>query len=72
MEQKKLYAKCKTWQCKLYGLGSLECLSLGKDWIFQQNNDPKDAARIIMEWFLHHPLRQLILDLNPVTHVCSA
>lgn len=49
-------------------------LSLGNDFIFQQDNDPKHTSLIVKEWLLYNVPKQLHSppqspDLNPIEHL---
>lgn len=53
---------------------SAAALSIGRDFIFQQDNDPKHTAMIIKEWLLYNVPKQLNSppqspDLNPIEHL---
>ncbi|CAK9796240.1 Transposable element Tcb1 transposase [Anthophora quadrimaculata] len=53
---------------------SVDSLGMGRDWIFQQDNDPKHTARLVKDWLLYYAPRQLgsppqSPDLNPIEHV---
>lgn len=52
---------------------SVNALGLGRFWIFQQDNDPKHAARSVKKWLLYYAPRQLNSppqspDLDSIEH----
>lgn len=53
---------------------SVTALGIEKDFIFQQDNDPKHTSNIIREWLLYNVPKQLRSppqspDLNPIEHL---
>lgn len=53
---------------------SAEKLGLGRDWVFQQDNDPKHTAIVVKEWLLYNVPKQLHSppqspDMNPIEHL---
>lgn len=59
---------------KQYLCADAEKLSLGEQWVFQQDQDPKHTAYIVKEWLLYNVPKQLHSppqspDLNPIEHV---
>uniref|UniRef100_A0A0K8UIS9 Transposable element Tcb2 transposase n=1 Tax=Bactrocera latifrons TaxID=174628 RepID=A0A0K8UIS9_BACLA len=53
---------------------SVEKLGLSENWIFQQDNDPKQKSKIVSEWLLYRTPKTLdhppqSPDLNPIEHL---
>lgn len=53
---------------------SVDKLSLGSSFIFQQDNDPKHTAKRVKEWLIHNVPKQLHTppqspDMNPIEHL---
>lgn len=53
---------------------SIEKLGLSRNWIFQQDNDPKHKSKIVSEWLLYRTPKTLdhppqSPDLNPIEHL---
>lgn len=53
---------------------SMDKLSLGSSFIFQQDNDPKHTAKRVKVWLIHNVLKQLHTtrqsnDMNSIEHL---
>ena len=55
-------------------LQSVKKLKMKKDWVFQQDNDPKHRAAIVTNWLNRNKIERLVWpsfspDMNPIEHL---